>query len=100
MEAIWISNTRQDELGDEAFLDLVQGTLRDPVAPGGYGYGRDPADPRVGRVRYRDVTPRGYPAGMLCIPNDEGSESRGFAFYDWPEDSEDPGVMIATRVKE
>jgi len=100
MEAIWISNTKREELGRGGFLDLIHSTLRDPAAPFGYGHGRDESDPRVGRVRFRDTTPPGHPEGVLCIPNEEDSPARTFNHYDWPADHEDPGVMIAKGVKD
>lgn len=99
-EAIWISNGKEAELGEGGFLDLVHSTLRDPKPPYGYGHGRKKADPRVGRVRYRDVTPPGYPVGRLCIPNEEDSPHRSFSFYDWPEDHDDPGIVIAKGIKD
>lgn len=98
-EAIWVSQSKMAELGDAKFLELVHKTLRDPVEPGGYGYGRDEADPRVGRIRYRDAKLPNYPMGKLCVPNDEGSEDFMISRYDWPKKSEEPGIVIAKGIQ-
>lgn len=73
---------------------LAPAYLRAAVEPFGYGYGRDPEDPNVGKWRYIKSH---RPAGVIVVPNEIDSPDANYKRYEWEKLEGEDGVQLGTE---